>query len=475
MAQDDFLMDEDNYKEGIPMLTNNPQVAADYKGGPVSLIQDEPPMENPDKQYYDGGIVRERMPSQGGRETFSQYRERPPGPKPTDDMLDIFEKRKSYETKIKEQLPDLDIDVVRRAEDDTLAELYRDRSTLLYGRQTREDEARYQAILNRNMQIAMQKQAYARKLYDAAMNIFDQDLQAKRKYEREMGKEALKGEYDLAKQGMVDKQKAEQSKAKEEEQLKNIDLPSLAEAVANGQDAPISIKNTRGANIHAMVKSRVLNKYPKFDFNMADANYKWKQSATNQRTINFAGGALPRLVALDEQLRALPNVNVNAINAVMRGVRMQLGDPVYSDFESNRNAIVQEINTALSGTSQSSDTRLNIELENLKSSRSPQQIAAAVKNLREALIARLEVDLGNIYPQDVVRGEKTMKQYKEELFAKYRGKSREKIILDKLGIPDALAENRIPPRQEYFSAMRKANPKASDQEINAYLDEKGVK
>ena len=134
MAQDDFLMDEDNYKEGIPMLTNNPQVAADYKGGPVFLIQDEPPMENPDKQYYDGGIVRERMPSQGGRETFLQYRERPPGPKPSDDMLDIFEKRKSYETKIKEQLPDLDIDVVRRAEDDTLAELYRDRSTLLYGR-----------------------------------------------------------------------------------------------------------------------------------------------------------------------------------------------------------------------------------------------------------------------------------------------------------------------------------------------------
>jgi hypothetical protein len=102
---------------------------------------------------------------------------------------------------------------------------------------------------------------------------------------------------------MVDKQKAEQSKAKEEEQLKNIDLPSLAEAVANGQDAPISIKNTRGANIHAMVKSRVLKQYPKFDFNMADANYKWKQSATNQRTINFVGGALPRLGALDDSIK----------------------------------------------------------------------------------------------------------------------------------------------------------------------------
>ena len=420
MAQDDFLMDEDNYKEGIPMLTNNPQVAADYKGGPVFLIQDEPPMENPDKQYYDGGIVRERMPSQGGRETFLQYRERPPGPKPSDDMLDIFEKRKSYETKIKEQLPDLDIDVVRRAEDDTLAELYRDRSTLLYGRQTREDEARYQSILNRNMQIAMQKQAYARKLYDGAMNIFDQDLQAKRKYEREMGKEALKGEYDLAKQWMVDKQKAEQSKAKEEEQLKNIDLPSLAEAVANGQDAPISIKNTRGANIHAMVKSRVLNKYPKFDFNMADANYKWKQSATNQRTINFVGGALPRLGALDAQLKELPNVDLNVINRIMRTVLTETGKPAYTNYESNRNAIVQEINTALSGSSQSSDMRLQIELENLKSARSPEQIKGAIENLRAALEARLDVDLSPLYPLEVVRGEKSMSQYKKELYSKYR-------------------------------------------------------
>lgn len=420
MAQDDFLMDEDNYGDKIPMLTNNPQVAADYKGGPVSLIQDEPPMENPDKQYYDNGMVRERMPSQGGRETFSQYRERPPGPKPTDDMLDIFEKRKAYETKIKEQLPDLDFDVVRRAEDDTLAELYRDRSTLLYGRQTREDEARYQSILNRNMQIAMQKQAYARKLYDGAMNIFDQDLQAKRKYEREMGKEALRGEYDLAKQGMVDKQKAEQTKAKEDEQLKNIDLPSLTQAVADGQDAPISIKNTRGANIHAMVKSGVLNQYPKFDFNMADANYKWKQSATNQRTINFVGGALPRLGALDAQLKELPNVDLNVINRIMKTVLTETGKPAYTNYESNRNAIVQEINTALSGSSQSSDMRLQIELENLKSARSPEQIKGAIENLRAALEARLDVDLSPLYPIEVVRGEKSMSQYKKELYSKYR-------------------------------------------------------
>ena len=31
------------------------------------------------------------------------------------------------------------------------------------------------------------------------------------------------------------------------------------------------------------------------------------------KTINFVGGALPRLGALDEQLKAMPNVDINAI------------------------------------------------------------------------------------------------------------------------------------------------------------------
>jgi hypothetical protein len=188
-----------------------------------------------------------------------------------------------------------------------------------------------------------------------------------------------------------------------------------------GHDSPIAVKNTRGANIHAMVKSKVLAKYPKFDMTMADANYKWKQSATNQRTINFVGGALPRLGALDEQLKKLPNVDLNMINRVMRVVSKEFGKPEYTNFESNRNAIVQEINTALSGTSQASDMRIKIELENIETARSPAQIRGAIENLRLALEARLDVDLSPLYPIEVVRGEKSMARYKKELFERYRG------------------------------------------------------
>jgi len=206
------------------------------------------------------------------------------------------------------------------------------------------------------------------------------------------------------------------------EKDKALDVPALAQSVIDGQDAPIAIKGSMGNPLAAKVKTEVLKKNPKFRFDLADANYKWKQSAVNQRTINFAGGALPRLTALDEQLSALPNVDINAINRIMAATSKEFGKPEYTNFESNRNAIVQEVNTALSGSSQASDMRIVIELENLKSARSPAQIRGAISNLREALIARVDVDLSPLYPQEVVKGEKTMEQYKKEMFDKYRGK-----------------------------------------------------
>lgn len=203
---------------------------------------------------------------------------------------------------------------------------------------------------------------------------------------------------------------------------KGLNVPLLARAVADGQDAPMAIKGSMGNPLAAKVKGAVLELYPKFDFNMSDANYKWKQSATNQRTVNFAGGALPRLGALDDQLNKLQNVDLNVINKVMSVVSKQFGKPEYTNYESNRNAIVQEIGTALSGTSQASDLRIKIELENLESAKSPSQIRGAISNLREALIARLDVDLSPLYPLPVVRGEQTLQQFKDEMFKNFRGK-----------------------------------------------------
>ena len=136
-------------------------------------------------------------------------------------------------------------------------------------------------------------------------------------------------------------------------------------------------------------------------------------------------GALPRLALLDDQLKQMPNADFPAINKVMQVVATQTGKPQFTNFESNRNAIVQEINTALSGSATGSDYRVKIEMENLNAARSPVQISGAISNLREALLARLEPSMSPLYSTEVLRGEKTADQYLKELRQKYTGKYRQ--------------------------------------------------
>lgn len=286
--------------------------------------------------------------------------------------------------------------------------------------------------------------------------------------EIELTQRALKGDKEA--QAVLDtmqKRKEDAAAATQTKKDAGLDVPGLAKAVADGQDAPVAIKGSMGNPLAAKVKSEVLKGYPKFSFEMADANYKWKQSATNQRTVNFAGGALPRLGALDDQLNKLPNGDVNAINKVMSAVSKQFGKPEYTNYESNRNAIVQEIGTALSGTSQASDLRIKIELENLESAKSPAQIRGSISNLREALIARLDVDLSPLYPIEVVRGEKTIDQFKKDQFAKFRGK------YGKYGEGEAAKSTALASGSN-FDRLKGQNPNKSDTEIKAYMKYKGL-
>jgi hypothetical protein len=205
----------------------------------------------------------------------------------------------------------------------------------------------------------------------------------------------------------------------------DVDIKQLSEAVANGQESADQIRGSMGIPMVAKIKTAVLQKYPKFNFTYSDANSRWTRSTTNQRTISMIEGSLPRVTMLDDQLQQLPNADFPAINAVMRQASIQTGKPAFVDFESNRNAIVQEINTALSGSATGSDFRVKIELENLNTSRSPAQLRAAIGNLREALLARLEPSMSPLYPIEVVRGEKTMEQYLNEVRKKHRGKAQE--------------------------------------------------
>ena len=219
--------------------------------------------------------------------------------------------------------------------------------------------------------------------------------------------------------------KIEQMKANraiiELDKEKGLDIPALADAVANGQDARKAIKGSMGNPVATKVESQVLKEYPKFNFAMSDANYVWQTSPINMRTLNYIEGSIPRISRLTDQVADLKNTNINTINKVMNAVNREFGKPEITNFEANRNSIVLEVSTALSGSSQGSDTRIKLELENLKSARSPQQITGAIKNLNEALLARLDAQTFPLYPLEVVRGEKTQQEWSKELYKKYKG------------------------------------------------------
>ena len=404
------------------------------------------------RDVYFAGEEGQEDPERDKAYKFSYYHKAPPKP-PSDDELDFFEKRKAFMERAKEHMG-YDPNEIDPAKDAYAAaeEALRQASpsVRLFGPQTPEDYRKLKTVFEGAQRASAEKRAQGFKLMNDLDSMFRKDYEEQRKHDRTLQETAARESARVAESHaakleerryneQMDDFKWKRSGEREKEQAerkqallsKDIDYKALAKSIIGGQDAAIAVRNARGENTHAKVKSLVLEEYPKFSFMMSDANYKWKQSATNQRTINFAGGSLPRLRMLDEQLKAMPNVNLNTINKIMGTVLTEMGRPAYTDFESNRNAIVQEINTALSGSSQGSDMRVQLELENLKSKRAPRQIMGAISNLREALIARLDIDLAHIYPMDVVRGQRSMKQYKDALFRSYRGNAREENVYEK--------------------------------------------
>lgn len=201
-----------------------------------------------------------------------------------------------------------------------------------------------------------------------------------------------------------------------------IDVPGLARAVAEGQDSAEHIRGSMGNPVSAKVKSQVLADYPKFNFGYSEANYKWQTNPRNLQVISQIEAALPRVTRLVEQVGPLKNKDFNAINRAWRVVSREFGRPEFTNFEANRNAIVQEINTALSGSATSSDLRVKIELENVQTARSPAQLVGALQNLNEALLSRLDTSVSVPYPLEVVQGKKSPQEFQSGLINKYRGK-----------------------------------------------------
>lgn len=217
-------------------------------------------------------------------------------------------------------------------------------------------------------------------------------------------------------------QKMLDKKAEAEAKDAGIDIKGLADRMGDGDLATYQATGSMGNPVKTKIQSEVLKKYPKFDFVKLDSNAKWDMNPTNQRTQSMIMAALPRVSSLADQVKSLGNTDIPIANRVKQFTETELGGADYTNFNSNRNAIVQEINTALSGSSTSSDMRINIELENINSARSPAQLHGAINNLNEALLSRLDSSKSPLWPKEVVQGRKSPEEYTKSIISKYRGR-----------------------------------------------------
>ncbi len=188
----------------------------------------------------------------------------------------------------------------------------------------------------------------------------------------------------------------------------NINVPtpeetgSLAESMANGELSPKQLPRRGGTWNKVMADVR--KQYPKFNFQKADANYNYMNNSSNLRSIGLVQAALPRVDDLQNKIGALQNsTKIPIMDRPINKLKREVGNVPVADFESLRNALISEVNTALSGSSTQTDYRIKLELENLGSDRTPAQLNTAINNLRSALEARTDASRAIPYPWEEVR------------------------------------------------------------------------
>jgi hypothetical protein len=242
------------------------------------------------------------------------------------------------------------------------------------------------------------------------------EIQMKTPNEIVLIQQAAKGDKEAqATLDTLQQRKTEAAKAGMGARMENIDVPSLAEAVVSGRESIEGVKNAFGVPVQAIVQSDIAKRYPEFDFIKSDANKKFINTPQNLRTIGLVQATYPRVESLKDKADALANINPRAINMTLNAISKEFGKTPVIDFESMRNAIIQEVNTALSGSSTPSDYRIKLELENLPTKNSPAQLQVAINNLLNALDARLDASTGVPFPLQEVQGKIKFKNASERM------------------------------------------------------------
>jgi hypothetical protein len=186
--------------------------------------------------------------------------------------------------------------------------------------------------------------------------------------------------------------------------MEGVDTEALVNSVVRGNESIEGVKNAFGIPVQARVQSAIASRYPKFSFIKSDANKRYLMSPANLRSAGLAAAAYPRVESLYKKAEAMGNKAPQVINLAWNEARKQLGNVEVVDYETMMKDIVQEVNTALTGSSTASDYRMQVSIDNLKSANTLAQKQVAVKNLLSALQARMDASTNPMYSTPEIMG-----------------------------------------------------------------------
>ena len=250
---------------------------------------------------------------------------------------------------------------------------------------------------------------------------------------KERGLSAEEGRLDLANRKFEEPDKEKKSKLKQaideynalpedspyreqyEQYIKNLSqgkekfsedvIAENVKAVLSGDLAPKDISKRGG--LQALVVSGVRTENPNFDFIESDANAKYKQAQGNLLSRALIGGVQPLYDELRKKGLSLKNTKIKMANAVVNWFKEQTGDADVVAFNNLRDDVIAETERILLGSGVLSDTKYVRAVNNLKTSNSPEQINAAIKQFELVVSARLKAL--DDEPFEVVREKKKAK------------------------------------------------------------------
>jgi len=274
-------------------------------------------------------------------------------------------------------------------------------------------------------------------------------------------------------------------KAEQERDARNIERKSgpegakeeLAQSLAKGDMTRIrdvmSLRSSGGAMAALEVFKRAREINPKFSTSEIERKIKMESDFTTGKdgqNLQSFGIFLEHAGAASAALDSIQSTQARLMNKPINYLKKNVtGDPNFQAFMVSLEPVRKEFESfLLGGRALYADDRKAAEII-LSDDSSPEQVKSALKQMGHTAKAR--------FSEMNYRYKKTMGHDLQEPFSQEAIQSAGRLGIDLLGEKgkNQQANSGMPQRTEYFTAMRRANPKASDKEINDYLDKKGVR